>query len=137
MVKGQVLWPQGISRFFHCSDRANNTKSRDGGVLTAVSSRVRILRCRYNLQFYEHRPPPIPNQTLSWYKMGFQFSKFWMGEGFAPVKLSFLFSNKGYWNLHLNLPPVSYSVRIDWHLSWPTFLWFQLCKTILCWIKCF
>lgn len=68
------LFPDSFITF--CSDRDSNTTSRDGGILIAISSRVCIFKCRYNLQFYKLPPPPIPNQTLSWYKMGFKFSKF-------------------------------------------------------------
>jgi hypothetical protein len=45
------LFPDSYT-IFH-SDRVSSSKSRDGGVLTAVSSRVRSFKRRYDLQFYE------------------------------------------------------------------------------------
>jgi exonuclease III len=45
------LFPDSCTIFR--SDRVSSTKSRGGGVLTAVSSRVRSFKRRYDLQFYE------------------------------------------------------------------------------------
>jgi hypothetical protein len=45
------LFPDSYTIFR--SDRVNSNKSRGAGVLTAVSSRVRSFKRRYDLQFYE------------------------------------------------------------------------------------
>jgi hypothetical protein len=51
MCFDQKLFPDSYTIFR--SDRVNSTKYRGGGVLTAVSFRVRSFKRRYDLQFYE------------------------------------------------------------------------------------
>jgi hypothetical protein len=45
------LFPDSFTIFY--SDRVSSTKSRGGGVLIAISSRVNTFKCTYDLQLYE------------------------------------------------------------------------------------
>jgi hypothetical protein len=56
------LLPDSFTIF--CSDRVSSTKSRGGGGIIAISSRVRTFKHRYDLQFYEERVwVEIPTQN--------------------------------------------------------------------------
>jgi hypothetical protein len=45
------LFPDGYTVF--CSDRVSNTKTRGGGVLTVLSSKIRTCKRRHDLEFYD------------------------------------------------------------------------------------